>query len=184
MANNSNSAPSAHEYPRPLPGASVRISAELVIAIAAPRAIAQLHGWDQSHLGQPSPPNGTVEAANHRLLWNGPDSWLAVSETLSPAELVEALRPTDSASTATVTDISHGKAVLRVSGAAAADLIATGTPIDIQSARPGDSMASLHGPYQIHLHVVGADVFDLYVASSYAESFWNAILHAAEEFRA
>jgi len=116
------------------------------------------------------------------LLWTGPGQWFAVSESLDAAELLAALAQRLSASDATITDLSHGRTVLRVSGPAWRELLAKGCPADIDAMTPGACIASLLSHFTVVIHCVSNETADIYVFRSFALSLWEWLRGGAEEF--
>jgi sarcosine oxidase subunit gamma len=94
------------------------------------------------------------------------------------AELEERFSSTD----ATVSDLSHARTVLRVSGAAWKDLLAKGCPADIDAMVPGDCVASLLSHFTVIIHCVTEDSADVYVFRSFGASLWEWLKRGAEEF--
>ena len=127
-------------------------------------------------------PLGSVADGDTTLLWTGPGQWFAVSASVGAdgllAELEERLSSTD----ATVSDLSHARTVLRVSGAAWKDLLAKGCPADIDAMVPGDCVASLLSHFTVIIHCVTEDSADVYVFRSFGASLWEWLRGGAEEF--
>ena len=88
------------------------------------------------------------------------------------------------AADATVTDLSHGRTILRLEGEAAADVLAKGVAIDLDPAAfPTDRVAqSMIHHIDIVLHRLGPDAFELWVLRSFAESLAEWLLEAGAEF--
>jgi sarcosine oxidase subunit gamma len=143
-------------------------------------ADAAFTGGVQAALGIPLPlAAGTTSSGNNTsLLWLGPDEWL-VTGTPS-AEAVAALR----ACARAVTDVSHGRTVVRVSGPTARDLLAKGLPLDLHPDvfQPGRCTQSTLARCNVVVHQVDdAPSFDLYVMRSYGRSLWHFLCTAGEE---
>jgi sarcosine oxidase subunit gamma len=116
------------------------------------------------------------------MLWTGPGQWLAVSDTLEPPALVAMLEDMLAPGGATVSDLSHARMVLRVSGVNWRDLLAKGCPADVDAMAPGDCLLSLLGHFNVLVHCLAADSCDLYVFRSFGLSLWEWLTDAAEEF--
>lgn len=115
------------------------------------------------------------------LLWNGPGMWLAESDQKPAYELLHELRTLLDETGATVTDLSHGRTVVRVEGTYAGDLLAAGCPLDLEAMGAGACAPSLWGHFTVLIHVLGGG-FDCYVPRSFGLAFWQALRHQAEEF--
>ena len=102
----------------------------IVLAQCRPRALVQINGAPDAAVlaeslgGAGAAPNRSFRAGEVAYMWNGPGRWLAESDGHSPRELVERIEAALAAHGASATDLSHARTVLRVSGAAAADLLA------------------------------------------------------------
>ena len=164
----------------------------VVLSEYRPRSMAQLNGAPEPGtlaevLGAPRAdvaPNRAFHAGAARYAWNGPGRWLAESAEWRPGELIErieaALRPHG----ASTTDLSHARTVLRVSGTAAADLLAKLCPIDVEAMRTGDSAMTLAGPFNVQVVKTGDEAFRLYVFRSFGLATWEMLRDEAAEFGA
>lgn len=85
--------------------------------------------------------------------------------------------------TGTVTDLSHGRTALRISGPKAEWVLAKFFAIDfaLPAFPVGSGIATVHHDIFAHIQRTDADQFDLYVFRSFARSFWTALCHASEE---
>jgi sarcosine oxidase subunit gamma len=131
----------------------------------------------------PDGPN-RVSNGGFALIGTGPGQWLAVVEGKSGlallARLAAALK-----GFATLVDQSDGKAVLRISGPRARDVLAKGCSLDLHPSvfKPGSA-----GTTPVSLidcviwQVDETPTYDLAVASSFAGSFWSWITSSAAEY--
>jgi sarcosine oxidase subunit gamma len=134
---------------------------------------------------EPPTASGTSVATTHgALLWTGPREWLHVVPGGDgwglERELARALAPH-----ATVTDVSHGRAVVRVAGAPTRLLLAKFCPIDLspQAFPAGHCAQTLFGKINVLLHALpGGPAVDVYVGRSYTDAFADALLAGAREF--
>jgi sarcosine oxidase subunit gamma len=118
------------------------------------------------------------------LIGTAPGQWLAVAESKEaralPAVLGVALK-----GVATVVDQSDGKAVLRISGPQAREVLAKGCSLDLNPRvfKPGSA-----GTTPVVLidcviwQVDEAPSYDLAVPTSFAESFWSWLTASAAEY--
>ncbi|MDP3898932.1 MAG: sarcosine oxidase subunit gamma family protein [Mesorhizobium sp.] len=83
----------------------------------------------------------------------------------------------------TVTDLSHGRTALRVSGPKAEWVLQKFFAIDFALAAfpDGSGRATLHHDIFALIQRTGPDAFDLYVFRSFARAFWTMLCHGAEE---
>mgnify|MGYP002267149987 CR=1 FL=1 len=105
-----------------------------------------------------------------------------MSASLGPESLRAKLGERLSSSDATISDLSHARTVLRVSGPAWKDLLAKGCPADIDAMAPGDCVASLLSHFTVVIHCTGADSADVYVFRSFGASLWEWLRGGAAEF--
>ena len=135
----------------------------------------------QSALGCPLPlePNTAAAGPECDVLWLGPDAWLLVSNR---AGRFNELLPVERGF---VTDVSHGRAALRISGPCTRELLAKGCGLDLHPwvlhAGQCAQTSLAHVGVLLHLRDAGGE-FDLYCARSYAEHLWHWLTEAASEY--
>ena len=83
----------------------------------------------------------------------------------------------------TVTDLSHGRTALRISGPKAEWVLAKFFAIDfaLPAFPVGSGISTVHHDIFTHIQRTGAEQFDLYVFRSFARAFWTMLCHASEE---
>jgi sarcosine oxidase subunit gamma len=131
-------------------------------------------------------PVGATAASGRGVTFMGtaPGQWLAVSETIANGTLAEDLA-VKFAGLASITDQSDGRAVARISGPRARDVLAKGLPIDLhpKAFRPGDAATSVVSLIGVQLwQVDDVPTYDLAVFRGYAGSFWHWLTASAAEF--
>lgn len=114
----------------------------------------------------------------------GPGQWLAVSPTLEnetlAADLVARLE-----GVASISDQSGGRAVLRISGPRARDLLAKGLAIDLdpRAFPPGCAVTSTISHMGVQLwRGDDAQSYDIAISRSVSESFWRWLTDCAAEY--
>ncbi len=121
---------------------------------------------------------GTPRAVSNKGLtavWAGPGQWLLVASAAGGRDLERELRqPLEGL--AAVADQTDSRAMVKVSGPNARDVLAKGVPIDLhpRAFKSGDAAIT----HASHIGVTlwrpeGEDAFVLTCASSYAGSFWH-----------
>jgi heterotetrameric sarcosine oxidase gamma subunit len=120
-----------------------------------------------------SAPN-TATGLNMRVLWLGPDEWLLMGHAEKPAD-----------GRISVTDVSHGRAALRLRGPHVRDALAKGCALDLDRRvfPAGRCAQTAIGRISVILDHVQLDVFDVYCSRSFAGSFWYWITEACAEYR-
>ena len=117
------------------------------------------------------------------VLWAGPDQYYVQSAAKSEAALYTELK-TKLANIASVTDQSHGRITIRISGPRARAVLAKGTPIDLYTDEfpVGKSALTQMAHVGVHLTRTGKDEFTLSVFRGFSESFWEWLTSQAAEF--
>jgi methylglutamate dehydrogenase subunit D len=112
-----------------------------------------------------------------QLMWAGADQWYVSGET------TVALKKKLGAA-ASVVDQSHGRVVMRISGARARAVLAKGTPVDLHESKfpVGKSAMTQMAHVGVHLTRTGVDEFTLSVFRGFSESFWEWLTGSAAEF--
>jgi heterotetrameric sarcosine oxidase gamma subunit len=97
--------------------------------------------------------------------------------------LAEEFLKTVTSDTGTVTDLSRGRAALRISGPRSEWVLSKFFAIDFaEPAFPiGSGISTVHHDVFAQIQRTGSNHFDLYVFRSFARSFWKALCHASEE---
>jgi sarcosine oxidase subunit gamma len=129
-------------------------------------------------LPEPGRSAGTDAAA----VWIGPETWLLLRPA-GPDFVADIANACGSA--ASVVDQSAGKAVLRVSGDRARDVLAKGCRVDLHPRvfGPGSSAVTPIGHIQVVISQVDATPrFDVIVPSTLAEDFLEWLCLSAAEF--
>jgi heterotetrameric sarcosine oxidase gamma subunit len=88
-----------------------------------------------------------------------------------------------SAEIGTVTDLSHGRTVIRIAGPKAEWVLSKFFAVDFSlPAMPlGSGLSTVHHDIFAQIQRSGAEQFDVYVFRPFARSFWNSLCHASEE---
>ncbi len=137
--------------------------------------------------GLPREPGAAVEGEDGALAFRlGPDEWRLLAPPAAGARLAERLGAGLAGSGAALVDMSAASTVIAVTGGHAADLLATGTGIDLDAEAfpPGRAVRTRIGNAQALLYRSGPDAFELHIPRSYARSFWEWLEAAGGEFDA
>lgn len=130
-------------------------------------------------------PNRAVISGPTTILWLGPGRWLVVEPELPGRDLANSLRAPLPGMLAAVTDLSHGRTALRISGPSARDLLAKGCSLDLhpRAFSAGACAQSLLGRVGVLLHAVDDQPsFDVYFSRSYAVTVWEWLTLSAAEY--
>ncbi len=119
------------------------------------------------------------------ILWLGPDEWLVVTPDRRRARIERALRDALTGQHAAVTDVSHGRVILVLSGPDAPAVLAKGCSLDLHPRRFGSGRCaqSRLAKCQALIHQTGdAPEFEIYVQRSFAQYAWTWLEDAGREF--
>ena len=119
------------------------------------------------------------------LLWLGPDEWLVVTPDRRVARIERVLRDALEGQRAALTDVSHSRTVLMLSGPEARAVLAKGCPLDLHPRLfgPGRCAQSRLAKCQVLIHQTNATpTFEIYVNRSFSQYAWTWLEDAAREF--
>ena len=119
------------------------------------------------------------------MLWLGPDEWLVVTPDRRIERIRHALRDALDGQHAAVTDVSHSRTILALSGPDAHAVLAKGCPLDFHPRvfGPGCCAQSRLAKCQVLIHrTSAAPAFELYVHRSFAQYAWTWLEDAGREF--
>ena len=126
-----------------------------------------------------------VATADATLIWSGPDQFLVLSK--DGKHLIEALAP-GFAGSASLSDQSHARALISISGEKARAMLAKLSSIDLHPSvfAVGAAAATSMDHTSVTLwrgkDRDGQAVFNLLVFATFAESLWHTILDSAAEY--
>ena len=131
-------------------------------------------------LALPDGAGGGIVADGKSAFGIAPGRFLVVDQQEGAAAALKAAVP---ASVGTVTDLSHGRTAIRISGPKSEWVLAKFFAIDfsLPAFPEGAGRATAHHDIFAQIQRTGAEQFDLYVFRSFARSFWTALCHASEE---
>jgi methylglutamate dehydrogenase subunit D len=125
-----------------------------------------------------------VHGKNTRVMWVGPDQWIAMAEGSDGRDLERELKGPLSG-LAAVADLSDARVVMRISGPKARAVLAKGLPLDLHPSvfKSGDVAIS----HVSHIGVLiwqvdDAPTYDIAMFRSFADSFAHWLVESAAEF--
>ena len=169
------------------PGVTIAERADLGLATVAARkgqdqaltaAVREAYGIDLPTQ------SSTATGKTVSFIGYGPGQWLVVSETLSHEALAEDLAARLEG-LASISDQSGGRAVLRVSGPHARDVLAKGLAIDLDPRvfPANGAVTSTVSHMGVQLWRGGeADSYDIAIFRSVSASFWRWLAASAAEY--
>jgi sarcosine oxidase subunit gamma len=134
--------------------------------------------------GVPAPAPGKMEIGKSIVLqWCGAEQYYALAENRLEgslyAELKDALK-----GAASVSDQSHGRTIIGISGSKARALLSKGSPVDFHPREFPLHAVAMTQMAHIGVHVSrwGEDAFELSLFRGFSEHFWEWLTEQAEEF--
>ncbi|MEV6874499.1 sarcosine oxidase subunit gamma family protein [Amycolatopsis sp. NPDC051128] len=124
-------------------------------------------------------PCGFTAGNGIEILWMGPDEYLVLAGPGRQAELEAAL--SRESGVLAVVDVSAQRNVFRLTGAHAADVLAHGCSIDLESSPPGTCVQTLLARTGIVL-MVREDGFTILVRQSFSDYFTAWLADASREY--
>jgi heterotetrameric sarcosine oxidase gamma subunit len=131
----------------------------------------------------PDQPNRSRDYLAWRALSLRPGAWLLIDMS-EGAAAEHPFASSEEKGLCRLTDVSYAFACIRLSGSRARNLLAKGTPLDLRVSHfaAGQCARTWCAGFSIVLDCRDAEI-NVYVDTSLAESFWNWISDAADEFK-
>ncbi len=147
--------------------------------------IVQVMGAEAAVAGLALPKPGRAEISSDAMIvWIQPSAWLVIRPRGVEGALAKSLAGAAGTKTAVV-DQSHGRAVLRLSGAHARDVLAKGCRIDLHPRAFSAGSAATTTIDHITVTIVQVDAtptYDLVLPANFAEAFLDWLGMSATEF--
>jgi sarcosine oxidase subunit gamma len=131
----------------------------------------------------PKAPRSSVAWGEVRILWLSVDQWLILCPRTKVAGIMAGLAQSLKGLHALAVEVSDMRAVIRLEGEGAREVLMKGTSLDLLSGDYGAGVCRRMRLAEIAalLHVVDENVFDIYVFRSYAHYAWEFLAAAARE---
>ena len=138
----------------------------------------------------PVKPNLTAKKGNDRTILSlGPNEWLIVTKSGDGNAMEMRLQKGLKDQHASVTSVGEGFTIIRLAGKEARNLLLKGCPLDLHPTvfSPEQCAQTLLARTDMILHCLQpnsskTDVFDIYIARSFAEYVWSWIEDAGREY--
>ena len=130
-------------------------------------------------------PSTAVRRRDVSMLWLGPDEWLVVTPERRLDRIERTLRDALEGQHAALTDVSHGRAVVVLSGPHAREVLAKGCTLDLHPRvfGPGRCAQSRLAKCQALIHqTTDAPEYEIHVQRSFAQYAWTWLEDAGQEF--
>lgn len=180
----------------PLKGRALDIEGAVRMTAQAPGAIVLLDGVGAKALkralgardtGLALAPGRCAIAGGLAVLASGPQAWLLVDdhsmiEGRPSAQVWTALLSANLSLDTAVIDQTHARVPIVLEGPDAAEVLATGTPYDVHSMKPGDCTATRLSHFHVLVEHQSAERYRVFFTRSLALSAWDWLLQARAEF--
>jgi len=116
-----------------------------------------------------------------RILWNGPENWLLVSNKKDLlANILKNFKETDFA----ITDLSHSKAIIEIEGQEVKEVLKKGCPFNFNTLEKNKSINSTYNGIAFTVDMIddNPDKVRLFALRSFGESLYHSITDASLEF--
>ncbi len=115
-----------------------------------------------------------------RILWNAPKTWLIIS---SKENIVETIKEKCNSENFASTDISHSRAVIKIKGLQAKEILKKGSPINLNEFEKNNCAGTVfHGINIVIDSIDNPETYHLLTLRSFGESLYHHITDAALEF--
>ena len=176
--------PEGREGPAPPDGPGVVIAERRGLALVQVLARPGQEEAVVARLRLDPAPGVASETPDGTVLWLAPGTWMVVAQDVEDGGLYSRLRE-ELGDRAAVVDQSHGRAVLRLAGASARDVLAKGCRLDLHPRvfTPGMCAQTVIAQIGVLLHQCDEiPTYDLYVFPGYALDFLEWLTSSAAEF--
>ena len=116
-----------------------------------------------------------------RILWNAPKTWLVIS---SKENIVETIKEKCNSENFALTDISHSRAVIKIEGLQAREILKKGSPINFNEFKKNNCVGTVFHGINIIIDSIdnNPETYHLLTLRSFGESLYHHITDAALEF--
>ena len=116
-----------------------------------------------------------------RILWIGPNNWLALSGTSSLSEVIAKSLANDEFA---ITDLSHSKAIIELSGKNVKEVLKKGCPINFNDINKNEVVNSIFNGIAVTLDFINDQPNKIRVMClrSFGESLYHSVTDASLEF--
>jgi len=116
-----------------------------------------------------------------RILWNAPKTWLVIS---SKENIIEIIKEKCNSENFAVTDISHSRAVIKIKGLQAKEVLKKGSPINFNEFKKNNCAGTVFHGINIVIDSIdnNPETYHLLTLRSFGESLYHHVTDAALEF--
>ena len=116
-----------------------------------------------------------------RILWNAPKTWLVVSKD---ENIIKNINESCNDENFALTDISHSRAVIKIKGLQAKDVLKKGCPINFDELKKNNCVGSVFHGINILIDCINheSQEYNILTLRSFGESLYHHITDASLEF--
>ena len=116
-----------------------------------------------------------------RILWSGPNTWLVISRK---ENIIETIKEKCNSINFAVTDISHSRAVIKIKGLQAKEVLKKGIPINFNEFKKNNCAGTVFHGINIVIDSIdnNPETYHLLTLRSFGESLYHHVTDAALEF--
>ena len=116
-----------------------------------------------------------------RILWNAPKTWLVIS---SKENITETIKEKCNSENFALTDISHSRAVIKIKGLQAKEILKKGSPINFNEFKKNNCAGTVFHGINIVIDSIdnNPETYHLLTLRSFGESLYHHVTDAALEF--
>jgi len=116
-----------------------------------------------------------------RILWNAPKTWLVIS---NKANIVETIKEKCNSENFALTNISHSRAVIKIKGLQAKEILKKGSPINFNEFEKNNCAGTVFHGINIVIDSIdnNPETYHLLTLRSFGESLYHHVTDAALEF--
>ena len=154
---------------------------KIIQVVQYKRSKIQLNAIQIDNLELPIENSKVASNKETRILWNAPKTWLIIS---SKENIVDIIKGKCSEENFAITDISHSRAVIRIKGLQAREVLKKGCPINFNEFKKNNCAGTVFHGITIMIDLIdnNPDTFNLLTLRSFGESFYHHITDACLEF--
>ena len=128
--------------------------------------------------------NETLNVLNNndtRILWNGPNNWLLVS---NKKDLLKEIIEKFDANNFAITNLSHSRAIIELDGENAKEVLKKGCPYNFNELKKNNSLNSTFNGMSVTIDVLNDNPYKIriFTLRSFGESLYHSITDSCLEF--
>lgn len=152
-----------------------------IVQVAVIPGVASDRAAIEAAVGATLPAPNKSAAGRGTALWVGPERWFVVAP--GRGGLIDDLEKAAGDGLA-ITDLSHSRVILRVSGTKLRDVLAQGCAVDLhpRATKAGDCFVTSVARHSAVLHLVDDTTADIYVYRSFGQDLVEWLLEAAAPY--